>query len=73
MLVFVWILVFFLAALIGGVAQVLLFKTTGNTIGEALLTKPFLWFIYFFIAHFIGERVARLFSEKSTTTPLKKL
>ncbi len=69
MLVVVWILVFFLTALIGRVAQVLLFKSAGSTVGDALLTKPFLWFIYFFIAHFVGERIARFFAEKSTTDP----
>ncbi|WP_044618269.1 hypothetical protein [Gynuella sunshinyii] len=66
MLVVVWILVFFLTVLIGGVTQVLLFKASGSTVGDALLTKPFLWFIYFFIAHFVGERIARFFAAKST-------
>jgi hypothetical protein len=61
MLVIAWGIVFLLTILIGVIVQLLLFKSNGNTLIEALFSKPFLWFIYFFVAHFIGEKITSFF------------
>jgi hypothetical protein len=42
-----------------GFCQVLYFKTASNSWADALMTKQWLWFVYFFVAYAVVERVTR--------------
>lgn len=58
MFVFVW--------LFGGTAlQVALWKSPDRTYVDALIRHPYLWIIYFLIAHLITEHCLRLMNRKS--------
>ncbi len=46
-------------ALVGGVLQIVLWKTHDNTYGDALLRHGYLWFFYYLPAAMLGERLLR--------------
>jgi hypothetical protein len=54
-----WMLVIGVAVVFGGICQYGLFKTTENTLREALLTHPFLWLFYILVSLALGERIFR--------------
>ena len=45
--------------LIGTVSQLVLFKTDSNSWTDALLTKQWLWVLYFVVSHVMVERLMR--------------
>ena len=49
---------------IGGVLQVALWKTADMSFFDALAWHPYLWIIYFLIAHLITEQCLRLINHR---------
>jgi hypothetical protein len=54
------LIVLFLA--IGASIQTFLFKQQDNSYSDALMTKQWLWIVYFLISHVITERVFQYWS-----------